>query len=275
MSKIKRSKRNTPFVLINKESLQDRGISWQAKGLLAYLLSLPDDWQILVVDLANRSTNGKDSTGAILNELIKAGYIERQKIKDEKNRFGGYDYTVFDSPKQETPFTEKPFTGNPKTETPFTEKPQLLSNNLTNNTITKKPKSETPTHENDISKTFPMWYLELEQVESFKSLSENLQTAFKDFLMYRNAKEKRGIVIQTAIQNLKRVIGFLPNFSEQKIIASFDLCIEGGNVTFDPNFVENRADKPKENKTFEKKPTLKDIPLLSGDLGHRNKWKNQ
>ena len=110
MSKIKRSQRNTPFVLINKESLQDKSISWQAKGLLSYLLSLPDDWQILVVDLANRSTNGKDSTGAILNELIKAGYIERQKIKDEKNRFSGYDYTVFDTPKTAFPKTAFPFT---------------------------------------------------------------------------------------------------------------------------------------------------------------------
>lgn len=142
MSNIKRSKRNTPFVLLNKESLQDKSISWQAKGLLAYLLSLPDDWQILVVDLANRSTNGKDSTAAILNELIKAGYIERQKIKDEKNRFGGYDYTVFDSPKKESPKTDNPFTGNPKTESPKTGNSELLSTNLNNKPFTNKPKRE-------------------------------------------------------------------------------------------------------------------------------------
>jgi hypothetical protein len=112
---------------------------------------------------------------------------------------------------------------------------------------------ETPPHENDILKTFPMWYLELEQSESFQSLSPKLQTAFKDYLMYRNAKEKRGIVIQTAIQNLKKVIGFLSNFTEDKIIASFELCIEANNVTFDPNFVVNREgskDKPKEPQGF-------------------------
>jgi len=170
----KRSKRNTPFVLLNKESLQDKSISWQAKGLLAYLLSLPDDWQILVVDLANRSTNGKDSTASILNELIKAGYIERQKIKDEKNRFGGYDYTVFDSPKTESPKTDNPFTGNPKTESPKTGNSELLSTNLNNKPNTNNPKRKkkenAPTQKKidfeDLQKEFLETKAELEKLKA-------------------------------------------------------------------------------------------------------------
>lgn len=129
-----------------------------------------------------------------------------------------------------------------------------LENSEYSNTENKNKEEElkegkdTPPHENDIPKTFPMWYLELEQAQSFQKLSEKLQIAFKDFLMYRNRKEKRGIVIDTAIQNLKKLHLFLTSHSEDKIIASFDLCKEAGNVTFDPNFVDNRAEKLDKDK---------------------------
>jgi len=49
-----------------------------------------------VSDLKNRSTNGRDSTGAIINELIAAGYITRQLLQSESGKFEGYDYTIFE-----------------------------------------------------------------------------------------------------------------------------------------------------------------------------------
>jgi hypothetical protein len=60
---------------------------------------------------------------------------------------------------------------------------------------------------------------------------------------------------------------FLSNFSEDKIIASFELCIEANNVTFDPNFVVNREekDKPKQND----KPTFKDPPKSTRATDYR------
>ena len=75
MSKITRQKRNTPFVQIDKNALQDERLSWKAKGLLAYLLSLPDDWQIYINELKNHAKDGRDSTRTAMNELIKFGYI--------------------------------------------------------------------------------------------------------------------------------------------------------------------------------------------------------
>lgn len=94
--KILRTKKENNFVQIDKRILNDKELSWQAKGLHTYLMSLPDNWVVNVSDLKNRSTNGRDSTGAIINELIAAGYVTRQLLQSESGKFEGYDYTIFE-----------------------------------------------------------------------------------------------------------------------------------------------------------------------------------
>lgn len=133
MSKITRLKRDTPFVQIDKSALQDDRLSWKSKGLLAYLLSLPDDWQIYINELKNHSRDGRDSTRTAMNELIKFGYIHRNFSERKSGQFTGYDYFV----------SEKPMSEQPKTENPKTVNPTLLIKNKnnkenTNNTINKK-----------------------------------------------------------------------------------------------------------------------------------------
>ncbi|MCP3940161.1 MAG: hypothetical protein GY710_01595 [Desulfobacteraceae bacterium] len=69
--------------------LNDDRLSWKAKGLLIYLLSKPDDWQVYIKNLVKQSKDGMDSTYAGIKELIKAGYIIKTDIKDEKGIFRG------------------------------------------------------------------------------------------------------------------------------------------------------------------------------------------
>ena len=140
MSIIKRSKRITPFVQIDREALQNKCLSWKSKGLLGYLLSLPDDWQIYVSELKQHATDGRDSTANALKELIKNGYVTREKVQNkDTGRFEGYDYTVYDQPvrvsekpKPENPETDKPETGTPSTDNPITEEPITVSPNSEN-----------------------------------------------------------------------------------------------------------------------------------------------
>ena len=46
--------------IIKNTGLRDRILSWKDKGLLAYLLSLLNDWQIYVEELFNHSRDGID-----------------------------------------------------------------------------------------------------------------------------------------------------------------------------------------------------------------------
>lgn len=131
--------KSNPYVMLNKTCLCDEKLSWKAKGLHSYLLSLPDDWQIYIEDLKNRSKDGRDSTTTAVNELIALGYIKRTPSKDEKTgKFkGGYDYEVYEMPIEVNEsrainrVTEKP--KSDKTEigkNPIPENPKLLNNKL-------------------------------------------------------------------------------------------------------------------------------------------------
>jgi hypothetical protein len=125
MSVIKRNKRSTPFVQIDKRPLQNKELSWKAKGILAYILSLPDNWQLYLNELKEHATDGRDSTASGFKELIEAGYIVKSRIR-KAGQFKGFDYIVSETPQTASPKTENPKTVKPKTVKPKTEKPQLI-----------------------------------------------------------------------------------------------------------------------------------------------------
>lgn len=98
---IHRHKKEAGFVLVDKTPLNDPTLSWKAKGLLTYLLSLPDDWKINISDLKKRSSDGRDSTVSGIDELIQARYVFRKQDKGDDGKFLGYEYHVFERPEYE------------------------------------------------------------------------------------------------------------------------------------------------------------------------------
>ena len=123
--------KHNPYVMVNKNCLREDKLTWKAKGIHTYLLSLPDEWQIYISDLKNRSKDGKDSTAQGITELEKAGYIKRKKIRNEKGQFKGYEYEVYEFPIENTE-NGKAETENPSTENPSTKNPSLINNNINN-----------------------------------------------------------------------------------------------------------------------------------------------
>jgi len=97
LSIIRLQKRFNPFVQIDHRPLNDERLSWKAKGLLAYLLSKPADWQIMMEDLINRSTDGRDSVQAAMRELRDAGYAKLDTIQ-ENGVIGGKQWTITELP---------------------------------------------------------------------------------------------------------------------------------------------------------------------------------
>ena len=95
--RINKSKEN-PYVIMNKDFLKRPDLSMQSKGLLAYLLSLPDDWKIKREELPKHFSNGIGAISATIQELVKAGYIRRFQKRDEDNRFSDMIYDIFENP---------------------------------------------------------------------------------------------------------------------------------------------------------------------------------
>jgi len=132
MTKITVSKdKNNPYLVMDKRGLQDTRLSWKAKGILAYLLSLPNDWQIYLIELVKHCTDWRDSTMNGIKELESFWYITKKRVKDDKWQFSSVDYTIYEKPPSVCPKSDYPMLDNPKS-----DNPPLLRNNY-NKVITK------------------------------------------------------------------------------------------------------------------------------------------
>lgn len=148
-----RVNKTADYTVISNTHFKEKEMSLKAKGLLSLMLSLPDDWNYSVAGLVTLSKDGKESVISALNELEQFGYLRRTKTLDEKKRFAGYDYDIYEKPQTKKPFTENPHTGNTKTENP----PQL---NTKQSNIKISNTNLSNTDDNNISAEFDeLWEL--------------------------------------------------------------------------------------------------------------------
>jgi hypothetical protein len=99
MAFIRTIKQENPFVQIDKYFLEeDNQLSWKAKGLLAYLLSRPNNWKVNHKDLVNRAKESKNTVTTILKELENVGYIHYYQERLEGGKFGSWIYDVYERP---------------------------------------------------------------------------------------------------------------------------------------------------------------------------------
>jgi len=109
---VTRVEKNSDFTVISNDLFKERNMSLKAKGLLALMLSLPDNWDYSINGLVGLSTDGKDSVMKALSELERFGYLKRQRKTDEKGHFAGYNYDVYEQPQSNVPCAEKPCSEN-------------------------------------------------------------------------------------------------------------------------------------------------------------------
>jgi hypothetical protein len=124
--------KSNPYVMINKASLEDKNLSWAAIGLLTYLLSKPDNWNVSVkhlIEIHPKKGGGRDSITKLLNELIENQYARREEVR-ENGRISHYNYVIYESKNASTD-TFEPFPENQGTAHneygPFPEMPLTVN----------------------------------------------------------------------------------------------------------------------------------------------------
>jgi len=85
----------TTFTIIPNVTINDDRLSWEAIGLLTFLLSKPDNWIISPAHLMKQRGAGRHRIYKVLNELEEAGYIRSEKVRDE-GKFAGFDRVLYD-----------------------------------------------------------------------------------------------------------------------------------------------------------------------------------
>lgn len=85
------------YSVVHNELIEDRRLSFKARGILIYLLSKPDHWRTSMAQLASVSPEGIHAVRTGMKELETLGYIKRLR---KQNSAGQWSMTtiVFDQP---------------------------------------------------------------------------------------------------------------------------------------------------------------------------------
>lgn len=85
-----------PSVRILKSSLNDKRLTFKATGILARLLSNPNDHETSIKDLCNSSPAGLYSIKSGIKELVTAGYMELKSECDSTRKVIREIYIISD-----------------------------------------------------------------------------------------------------------------------------------------------------------------------------------
>jgi hypothetical protein len=91
---------NEYFVKVPMEVINDDDLSLEAKGMLVWMLSRPDDWNFSLAGMMSalnkgKNRNGRDSIQSAMRQLCDIGYLRVQKDVRLKGRFASV-YHIFD-----------------------------------------------------------------------------------------------------------------------------------------------------------------------------------
>lgn len=184
MAMIRTKKQENPFVQLDKHFIEDESLTFKAKGILSYILSKPDGWQVRMKDLINHTADGKAAVSSGLEELMLKGYIYKFQERSNDGTFGDWVYEVYERPefnpkklqgeniikmrrKQreerkknkekktenrktgygDSPKTDFPISENPASENPKSENQSYSNNESSNNDFNNNESSNNHHHE--------------------------------------------------------------------------------------------------------------------------------
>lgn len=146
------------YTCLNNDLIMSDKLTCKNFGLLARLLSLPDNWQFTEVGLAViLKADGLSSIRSGLKDLEKLGFLTRTRIRDEQGHLTDAEWTIREIPippeevpaEKPQPVCENPICENQILDTAILE-PRIQTNTnitRTNKSITKEslPSPFTPT----------------------------------------------------------------------------------------------------------------------------------
>lgn len=86
------------YTVIRNHTLRDSRLSLKATGLIAYLLSLPDDTALDRRHLEGAKSDGAYAIRMALKELVDTGYLRHDKRQDERGLWRT-EWTLYEVPK--------------------------------------------------------------------------------------------------------------------------------------------------------------------------------
>lgn len=138
------------YTVMSNHHLHNRNLSFKAKGLLSFMLSLPENWNYTERGLSQFAKDGRDSIRAALSELEQEGYLERRQSRNLDGTLAEMEYIIYEQPQSKLELPQEglientkmkaientdfsPWSENPSSVKPFTENPTILNTNIQSN----------------------------------------------------------------------------------------------------------------------------------------------
>ncbi len=207
MNKVSRVK-NENFTIISNVFLKDKNLSIKAKGFLAVVMGLPNDWEFSIDGICSILKEGKTAIYNVIDELKEHGYCIVVTTRDEKGRICGNDYKFYEEPQIDSPQVESPRMENPNMD----NQPQL-------NTYSIKDLFDEEEKEDKSSKK--------------KEEDDFVERMYK---MYPTKCPKRETSLGKSHSDKKRIHKLLKKYSMEEIEAVFNAEIE---EKYDKQYMSN------------------------------------
>lgn len=94
-----RIEKSKNYTVMSNYHLRDKKLSLKAKGLMSYMLSLPEDWDYSIEGLSKTSLDKETSIKTTLKELEKNNYLTLKKIRNAKGQWESI-YTIYETPQK-------------------------------------------------------------------------------------------------------------------------------------------------------------------------------
>lgn len=250
------------FTTLDNTPLNDKNLTWKAKGLFAYLWSKPDDWDYRVTEVARHSKDGVGSTSTGVNELEKAGYLQRKQNNDH-GVFGDSVWTLSEKPIFKKPITENPRSDNPITDKPYTENRPLLNTDELNTDLTNKRDTKTNSASHSNAQSVSQLEKEFEEVWSKYPNKKGKKQAFNHYKAWRRKSTKH-----TNEYLLKKLDEYIRYVEQRRRTGFSSLSFMNGSTWFNGRFDDElEVDNPTPANKYEQEGYYDDYKDFVRDDG--------
>lgn len=131
MNKVTRVK-HKDFTVISNVFLRDKNLSIKAKGFLAVVMGLPEDWEFSINGICAILKEGKTAIYNVIDELKGHGYCVVKTNRDSSGKIVSTDYTFLEQVKNSSTHYSEPLPENPYMDNPNMDNQPQLNIEITN-----------------------------------------------------------------------------------------------------------------------------------------------
>ena len=234
------------FCQVCNEVARDVTLSARAKGIYYYLATLPQHWRLSKTECQKHFTEGINAFTTAFNELENTGYVIKERKKNDKNCFVGWEYQVLwhkiPDPMETLKSGNRPV-GNPplvKTKEVNTDLVKTKETNTKTITTTKTTKSVSEKKQDlPTSLEIKKWWNDIAQRNNLSTIT----TMTKQ----RGDKCKTRKLNHKTMETITDHLDNLDDFYKDKSWINFDQIFK--NETTYTNFIECKYRKKRVNIT--------------------------